>query len=427
MIKQIGNKFLLFNSQTGDWAVCESKEEADVLYQKYQFKFNTNEKYECIKKRMPVMFTFHITNKCNLQCKYCYSNCSYNDIHDMPFFVFERTVDLIAKSPAKKICIDFHGGEPLLCFDFIKKAVQYIEGNLNEKNVTYLIQTNATLIDKEICTFLKKYNFSIGISLDGPQKLHNKFRTFYNGRGSFDLVLEGIAQLREYKIPFSVIAVVTNYLYLEKCYDFFRSQKIRNVKFIPLIEQGRAKGSLISNDLSEYGKKEASIFERMLNEFVTDKEYVFLQSSFYTIRKMLLVDDSYMCMRDPCGAGIELLSISENGDIMPCDSMSGVLNIKALSLGNVFKIDDFQEIHNKPTWDLLTRKTIDIIEGCRECIYKSICCGGCKSDVYNTYNSFNYSSPLCSYYKTLLDEYYRILTLRTQDILSLFFKYNEVN
>lgn len=159
--------------------------------------------------------TLQVTQNCNLRCSYCaYSGAYYNRTHNkktMSFAVAKKAVDfLLSHSTASDdISVGFYGGEPLLEFGLIKEVVAYTESVCWGKNVSYAITTNATLLKGEILDFLVEKNFKVMISLDGPKEVHDQNRVFSDGRGSYDIVMRNIANIKKL-YPIFYKQVMTN-------------------------------------------------------------------------------------------------------------------------------------------------------------------------------------------------------------------------
>lgn len=147
---------------------------------------------------------FDLTQKCNLRCKYCI----YNDYNgefrnftnaDMSWDTLKSGLDYVKQHSGKKVTIVFYGGEPLLKFDIIKKAIEYYT-SIQDANqeVIYTMTTNMTLITKDIANFLADIkDMRIVCSFDGPEDIQNKFRVFENKKGTFDSSLTGLKFLSE--------------------------------------------------------------------------------------------------------------------------------------------------------------------------------------------------------------------------------------
>jgi uncharacterized protein len=135
---------------------------------------------------------FHVTEKCNLSCRYCYAATvghHPNDTGSMSLEVFQSGLDVaLASSRVSEVSVIFHGGEPLLLPSrvFYQPALSYVRTKEREENKRVIIgiQSNLTLLDREIATLLADYNVSLGGSIDGPAELHNQMRSDLCGRPS---------------------------------------------------------------------------------------------------------------------------------------------------------------------------------------------------------------------------------------------------
>ncbi|MDV7824209.1 radical SAM protein [Enterococcus gallinarum] len=147
--------------------------------------------------------TLQLTQNCNLRCSYCvYSGNYYNRQHNnkvMDFELAKNRIDYFFKhsSHSNDLAIGFYGGEPLLCFRFIKKCVEYAESTNPGKNLYFTITTNGTLLTKKVAEYFDNRNFHITLSLDGASKQHDINRRFVNGKGSFEVILKNLNRIIE--------------------------------------------------------------------------------------------------------------------------------------------------------------------------------------------------------------------------------------
>jgi uncharacterized protein len=144
-----------------------------------------------------------ITQACNLRCRYCtygggFPDCRTHTSTRMSAEMVKRSVDSALQhgDALEEITIGFYGGEPLLAFNLIEEAVLYSKSQ-TAKNVRFSVTTNATLIDRRIAGFFRKHSFSVLISIDGPRRLHDLFRVFRDGTGSYDAVVRGLKILQD--------------------------------------------------------------------------------------------------------------------------------------------------------------------------------------------------------------------------------------
>lgn len=156
-------------------------------------------------------FIVKSTRRCNLRCRYCHDWRSHAS--SMPFeTLLQLTSKSLTSKAARRIDYMWHGGEPLLMGrSFYEKALA-LQNHFAKSNqiITNSIQTNGTLLDDSWCEFISEYGFSVGISVDGPAIIHDSTRRDSAGRGSLKKVMRGIQKLRDAKIHFGVLTVLTN-------------------------------------------------------------------------------------------------------------------------------------------------------------------------------------------------------------------------
>jgi uncharacterized protein len=157
----------------------------------------------------------YLAEACNLRCRYCYVNANDALNHGvMPWEVAKQAIDLVFKRAgnADSVNITFFGGEPLLNKPVLKQAIAYSQqmGVEQGKTVGYSMTTNATLLDDEIIDLIKRYNFGLMISLDGPQEVQDAMRPFADGRGSFETATRNIKRLMARRRAVTVRCTLSN-------------------------------------------------------------------------------------------------------------------------------------------------------------------------------------------------------------------------
>jgi len=203
---------------------------------------------------MNVFLVTPIGEKCNLACDYCYHNklrkkVPRKIIPCMNDQVLEKLVgDAIrVASEPKKIKFIWHGGEPLLTgIGFYHKVVNYQnQFKTNGQEIINCIQTNATLIDQKWIDFFKENNFKVGISLDGPEHIHNIHRRYPSGRGSFFTTLKGMDLCKTNELEIGILATFTSSQVncLTEIYQFMVDRKITQFDMTPcvIIDKSNAK------------------------------------------------------------------------------------------------------------------------------------------------------------------------------------------
>lgn len=326
--------------------------------------------------------TINATMKCNMRCSYCYvfsqetDNCSLNEelsVDDIKL-ILEQYVRY-QRSYGKQYVVDvtWHGGEPLLKgLNFFEQILE-VERNLYDKYhvlVRNRIQTNGTLINQKWAKFFSKNKISVGISIDGPEKIYSQHRYYSNKSSAFLDMMNGIQVLQSHSIPFGVLSVITNETYNDYyiIYKFMKHLGVEFVDFIP---------SYLPCKLGEgiKSKNWASFLINMYNCWIKDLSF---NIGYFSdiIRKMncLLKYDDYhnyplLCeLTDECGHN---LSITSDGDLYMCECLVGMADYK---IGNVL---------NESMYDLLStngmilNKMNNLSQDCINCKFLSLCEGGC--------------------------------------------------
>ena len=206
-------------------------------------------------KSMPAMpparAPFHIMAKaigpiCNLDCKYCFylekeklypSNEAWK-MSDERLEVFVR--DYIAAQPGDHVSFAFQGGEPtLLGVDFFRKVVAFQRKYANGKTIENAFQTNGTLLDEEWGAFLAEAGFLVGLSIDGPEQVHDAYRVDKKDRPTFKQVMRGLQVLQRHKVEFNTLTCVNNLTVQHpvKVYKFLKGIGSKYLQFIPIVER----------------------------------------------------------------------------------------------------------------------------------------------------------------------------------------------
>ena len=184
---------------------------------------------------------------CNLGCAYCY----YLDKADiyggkeprMDEEMLETVIrEYIAANDVPEVTFNWHGGEPLvLGLDFYRKAMDLERKYADGKTVFNTLQTNGTLLTPEWADFLRENHFLVGISIDGPRDIHDKYRKDKGGTGTFDKVLHGIQLLRAHGVEFNTMSTVNKVSEGRglEVYRFLQSIGSRYMQFMPVVEQER--------------------------------------------------------------------------------------------------------------------------------------------------------------------------------------------
>ncbi len=158
------------------------------------------------------LLVFQPTPFCNLNCRYCYLP-NRRDSHVMTLETVRNTVRKLdqEKLLSPNFSVIWHAGEPTVVPSAVY-ADYFATINMtlgSGYTLRHHFQTNGTLLDDSWCDFIREHNVSIGVSIDGPEHIHNRQRMTWAGRGTFRETLRGIEKLRTNGIDFHTISVIT--------------------------------------------------------------------------------------------------------------------------------------------------------------------------------------------------------------------------
>lgn len=360
------------------------------------------------------LMAFPAASICNLNCEYCY----YLDKRNLypaenKFKMSEKILEKYIKQYLDAVrgpIVQFgwQGGEPTLRgIDFFKKVIElqqkYLPAGWHVENS---LQTNGTLLNDQWAQFLKENKFLVGISIDGPAALHNKYRKDKLGQGSFSKVLAGLEKLENYQVDYNVLTVVndSNSQQPNEVYGFLKDLKVNFMQFIPIVELDQ-EGDLTSRSVKpiEYAKFLIKIF----NQWITDIGEVYVQI-FEEVLGVYLGRQANLCIfNSECGKGPVM---EYNGDLYSCDHFVD----PEYRLGNINDKSILEMMNSKKQYEFGRAKRENLNQKCLICDYLFICNGGCpKNRIIDTGDKckLNY---LCDGYKLFfayIDVYMKKLAL----------------
>lgn len=171
---------------------------------------------EALRKDKFEQLILNLTENCNMRCSYCIYSGKYNQqrVHSKRYMSEEtalKATDYFLNNCADEIYLGFYGGEPLLAFNLMKKVVEYSK-NKTDSSINFSLTTNATLLNEEIIHYFVSNKFSLTVSLDGPESVHDRYRKTIDGQGTFQRVMENLKKIKDYdpdyyrnKVLFSVV------------------------------------------------------------------------------------------------------------------------------------------------------------------------------------------------------------------------------
>ncbi|MEM7602747.1 MAG: cyclophane-forming radical SAM/SPASM peptide maturase GrrM/OscB [Verrucomicrobiota bacterium] len=187
---------------------------------------------------------------CNINCDYCYLP-NRTDTRRMDFGVLERVMDKVWDSGLvmNPFSLLWHAGEPLAVpIKWYEQAFEIINRYPKAKEfVIHSVQTNGTLVNDKWCEFLNKHEVEVGLSIDGPQHIHDHHRKTRKGEGTWEKAMKGMECLKRNNVPFGVVSVISDISvdHPDEMYEFYRDNDITGIGFnIEEVEGANATSSL---------------------------------------------------------------------------------------------------------------------------------------------------------------------------------------
>jgi uncharacterized protein len=333
---------------------------------------------------------FHILAKprgalCNLACKYCFYSTKTDLYKDGTFRMSEEVLEsylrqVIQGHRASEVTIAWQGGEPtLMGLDFFKRSMdiqrRYARAG---QTIVNTIQTNGTLLDDEWCSFFHDHGFLVGISLDGPRELHDRYRVDAGGAPSFDKCMRGVSLLHKYEVEMNVLVTINaaNADHPQQVYRFLRDKAgFKFIQFIPVVERDHFKGGAISKVTREsvnpgkYGRFMIGVFDEWIRRDVGN---VFVQS-FDVALANWYGEPPTICTNAPlCGTA---LALEHNGDLYSCDHFVDEAHL----LGNIIEVPLVEMVGGVKQVAFGMAKG-QLPRKCMKCPVRFACHGGCPKD-----------------------------------------------
>ena len=320
---------------------------------------------------------------CNFNCSYCY----YTG-HTKLFPNVEKTmmsdeilkkfiIENIEASTAPVINFAWHGGEPTLAgIDFFRKAVKW--QNLYkplDKTIVNGIQTNGALLNDEWCDFLAENHFVTGISMDGPEIFHDKYRITRHNLPTFKQTMHGFEMLIKHQIIPEILCVVSsaNVNFPLEIYRFFRSLQVNYITFLPLVEPVNEHSAIVSErsvPSIDFGIFLSAVFDEWLtNDIGKIKVQIFeeaLRAAFH--------QEHTLCIFKPDCGGVPVLE--HNGDFYPCDHYVS----PEYYAGNINTSKLAAFLDSDPQIAFGRKKSETLPAYCLRCEVKAMCNGECPKN-----------------------------------------------
>ncbi len=348
-------------------------------------------------------------SQCNLDCSYCFYLHKEQLLNQPKRPRMSDTVlaqhirQYIEAQNGDKVVFSWQGGEPtLMGLDFFQKVVALQRRHAKPgQQIENDLQTNGTLLNERWARFLKDEGFLVGLSIDGPEHLHDHYRLSKTGGATFERVRQAAALLHQYQIPFSALCVVNkvNAEHPLAVYRFLRDEiRPRLIQFIPGMEKAtffqQAPGTWDTADLPREDSPQArpghpasvvtdwSVDPDQWGRFLVtvwdewqarDLGRVYVDQ-FENLLSMLLGKGAQHCVTSPaCG---KAMAIEHNGDVFSCDHFV----YPQYKLGNILAQHQGNLAFGERQLAFGLAKSNNLPGKCRRCRYLTLCWGHCPKD-----------------------------------------------
>ncbi|MGY8696998.1 MAG: anaerobic sulfatase maturase [Verrucomicrobiia bacterium] len=295
--------------------------------------------------------------------------------------------------PTDSVLFAWQGGEPtLLGPPYFQRIVELQQKHAQGKRIENALQTNATLLDDCWGAFLAENNFLVGVSIDGPEDLHNAYRVKRNGSGSFNEVLRGIRILQKHGVQWNSLTCVNaiNSKLPLKVYKFLKGIGARHMQFIPIVERRpNPAAQKLGLDLStppnlekpegdpemmpwsvqprDYGTFLTTIFDTWIRK---DVGKTFVQIFEVSFAKWIDQPGGLCIFSETCG---DAVALEHDGSIYSCDHYV----YPEFKIGNVRDTPLSEMLNSDQQLNFGKDKSDTLPPKCHECAYVSPCNGGC--------------------------------------------------
>lgn len=335
---------------------------------------------------------------CNLQCGYCYYleksrlyDASSQMMSDEMLDLFIR--EYIHSQTTLEVLFTWHGGEPLLRpISFYERALELQQKYADGRKVANCIQTNATLLDDEWCEFFRRNDFLVGVSIDGPQPMHDSLRKTRRGESSYRDVMRGLRLLNKHRVEWNAMATVNqaNVEHPLEFYRFFRDDlECRFLQFTPVVERtcqtegverlmhgSEPRGEVMPYSITaeQWGHFLCEIFDEWVRN---DVGRMFVQLFDSTLANWVGEAVGVCTMSKYCG---HAAVIEHNGDVYSCDHFV----FPEYRLGNLREKSLSEMMYGQRQSDFGVAKHTSLPRQCRECEYEFACHGECPRNRFLT-------------------------------------------
>ena len=351
--------------------------------------------------------------RCNLRCSYCYYlekaalyERQEQQLSDQLLETFTR--QYIEAQTMPQVLFTWHGGEPLLRpLSFYRRALDLQRRYARGRQIDNCLQTNGLLLTDEWCEFLAANRFLVGLSIDGPQPLHDHYRRDAQGAPTFERVVRAASLLNKHGVEWNAMAVVTSLTAQQpsEFYQFFKALGCQYLQFTPVVERrctrsdglSLADGSTPGGTLTPesvtpdaWGHFLCTVYDEWVRH---DVGRLFVQLFDAVLANWVGVPPGVCSLSASCGHAAVM---EWNGDVYSCDHFV----FPNYRLGNILQQSLTELLYSQRQQAFAATKVSGLPRQCRECRFLRLCNGECPR---NRFVADSYGQPglnyLCAGYR----------------------------
>lgn len=310
---------------------------------------------------------------CNLRCNYCFYRQKAGMFEGKQHRMSSSTLEtVISECMAMGVTtFSWQGGEPTtMGLAFFETVVELeMKHGAPGSVVANALQTNGVVIDRNWAEFLAEYRFLVGLSLDGPKRLHDHYRKDIGGRGTHERVMRAARVMTEHGVEFNILALLNdlNVKEPDAVYDFMKANDFPFLQFVPCIEPGAGgKPAPFSISPEDYGEFLVRVFDRWVEDFPN----VSIRDFDDLLSRELGRNPGTCTVSPRCGSYVV---IEHNGDVFACDFFV----VSKWKLGNIL-VTPLSEIVSSGKLEEFAQAKSVLGPVCEACPFVSKCWGGCQ-------------------------------------------------
>ena len=318
-----------------------------------------------------------VGSRCNLACQYCYylDKERHEEMTDALLDMFVR--QYLEAQTQPEVLFTWHGGEPLLRpVSFYQRALQLQQRYACGRTIDNCLQTNGTLLTADWCRFFHDNHFLIGISIDGPQDLHDAYRRSPRRQSTWQQVMRGIELLNQYDVMWNAMATVNHLTADEpqRFYRFFRDMGCQFLQFTPVVERLQGVVTDYSVTPGQWGRFLCGVYDEWVCK---DIGQLFVQLFDATLANWVGEAPGLCSMAPLCG---RCAAMESNGDVYSCDHFV----FPDYLLGNIHTSTLTSMLYGERQQQFGRSKSERLSRQCRECPFVFACHGECPRNRFVT-------------------------------------------